>query len=136
QRVFEMALVNIHDVRDADVGNAGKMLVVIVSPASRCPGGMALVAAAQADDGDVDRVARDGPRVAARGQTQRHSGRCGGGVGKKAAPIHEQSPMADFELTSTRRWSTRRCAAGRLQGSRQCKWRSSENLHNWHRTSP
>ena len=53
-----MALVDVHHVGDADVGDAGEMLVVILAAAARGPGGMALVVASDADDRDVDRVVR------------------------------------------------------------------------------
>ena len=58
QRRFEMPLVDVHDVGDADVGDAGQVLVVILAPAAGGPGRMPLVVAADADDRDVDGLVR------------------------------------------------------------------------------
>jgi hypothetical protein len=58
ERRLEMALVDVHDMGDAHVPDAGEMLVVIEPAAARGPRRMALVVAAQPDDGDVDRVVR------------------------------------------------------------------------------
>ena len=59
-----MSLVNIHHMGDADVGDAGEMLVVILAPASRSPRGMALVDTSNANDCDVHDVVRAWSRVA------------------------------------------------------------------------
>ena len=73
-----MALVDVDDVGDADVLDAGEMLVVIEPASALGPGRMTRVETAQTDDRDVDRVVRalatEGP---ARERSQ--SGSRGGG---------------------------------------------------------
>ena len=58
QRILEVALVDVDDMADTDVGDAGQMLVVVLAAAARGPRGMAFVGPTDANDRDVDRVVR------------------------------------------------------------------------------
>ena len=87
QRVLEVALVDVHDVRDADVRDHRQVLVVILSASAGGPGRMALVVAAQPDDRDVDGFVRARLRTAAPRIRQRQSG------GGRRGPREEETTV-------------------------------------------
>src|SRR5262249_23904527 len=88
ERTAEMPLVDVHHVRDANVRDAGKMVVVILTPAASRPRRMVLVVAPNADDRDVDCLVGT-LRAASRRERQRESGGCGGSFRKEDATVHD-----------------------------------------------
>src|SRR5690242_1117965 len=90
-RGAEMALVDVHDVGDADVLDAGQVLVMIESAAALGPGRMTRVEAAQPDDRDVYRIVRALPCVRSRGKHSQ-SGSRGCSLRQERAAIHWAIP--------------------------------------------
>jgi hypothetical protein len=84
---LEMALVDVDDVSDAHVPDAGQMLVMIEAAAARGPCGMAFVVASQADDGDIDRVVRTALCAKTR-RAHRESNGGGGSARQEHASVH------------------------------------------------
>ena len=88
QRRREVSLVDIDDVGDADILDAGQMLVMVEAAAARGPRGMALVVPPQTDDRDVDGVVGTPLRVTVAGQRRRKPGSGGGSLRNEQAPVN------------------------------------------------
>src|SRR4029450_464182 len=91
QRRLEVTLVDVDDVRDAGVLDAGQMLVMIESAAAGRPRRMALVIASQTKDCDIDRVIRTTVCVGTR-RSHRQSNTCRGGFRQEYASVHHRRP--------------------------------------------
>ena len=90
-----MPLVDVDDVADAHVADAGEVLVVILSAPAVGPRGMTLVVAADADDRDVDRLVRAALRAASLRERQGQPRRRGRGLGEEHTTIHD-SLLRDY----------------------------------------
>ena len=87
QGAREMPFVDVHHVRDANVGDAGETMVVILAAAPVGPRRMALVVAAKADDRDVDGLVRAALCAASLRERQGESGSRRRSLGKEETPI-------------------------------------------------
>ena len=90
----EVSLVDIDDVGDADILDAGEVLVMVEPAAARGPRGMALVVSPQPDDRDVDGVVRTPLRVTLARECGRHSGGCGGSFRDEHAAVDHRDLLA------------------------------------------